>query len=174
MAREESRRGLGADCRSNQRSDRGDGDRHRERQLHRAVGTLETRWHRAPVWKQLVFAVAFVGLFLLMDGSSKASQAWEERLPVTCQRGWRWDSCCTAVDDTSLYCSWPRSWQPYWTIIARCFRGGACPVPRSCTQAISSEQNFSAGVGALIRSWAACGTFLHSWRPSSRPRSSAP
>jgi signal transduction histidine kinase/CheY-like chemotaxis protein/integral membrane sensor domain MASE1 len=45
------------------------------------VGTIDTCWHRAPVWKQLVFAVAIAGLFLLLDGSSKASQAWEGAPP---------------------------------------------------------------------------------------------
>src|SRR6266576_3056669 len=44
-------------------------------------GTLDAKWHRAPPWKQLVFAVIFVSLFLLMDGSSKASQAWEGAPP---------------------------------------------------------------------------------------------
>ncbi len=45
------------------------------------VATIETRWHRAPVWKQCVFGAIFVTLFLLLDGSSKASQAWEGAPP---------------------------------------------------------------------------------------------
>ncbi len=45
------------------------------------VGTIKTRWHRAPFWKQFVFAIVFVSLFLLLDGSSKASQAWEGAPP---------------------------------------------------------------------------------------------
>ena len=45
------------------------------------VGTIKTRWHRAPFWKQFVFAIVFVSLFLLMDGPSKASQTWEGAPP---------------------------------------------------------------------------------------------
>jgi len=35
------------------------------------------KWNRAPLHKQLLLAVVFLGTFLLLDGSSTASQAWE-------------------------------------------------------------------------------------------------
>ncbi len=34
-------------------------------------------WNRAPLYKQLLLAAAFLAAFLLLDGASSASQAWE-------------------------------------------------------------------------------------------------
>ena len=34
-------------------------------------------WNRAPLYKQLLLAVAFLAVFLVLDGASSASQAWE-------------------------------------------------------------------------------------------------
>ncbi len=47
----------------------------------RELAKKSPAWHEGPPAKQLIFAVIFLGLFLVLDGSSQASQAWEGAPP---------------------------------------------------------------------------------------------
>jgi integral membrane sensor domain MASE1 len=47
----------------------------------RELAEEPARWHEASLAKQLLFAAIFLTLFLLLDGSSQVSQAWEGAPP---------------------------------------------------------------------------------------------